>query len=124
MDRGRKLRKHIFRILEPAALNGVTQCGKSQGYVAVDNGRGLLKTRLFRQIWEIEHRAEGLEPQLVRLIARPGSVGGWSTHRAASRRAGTRLDGAGQGPEGPHLLGVVLVDLETTGDETVGIRLS
>src|SRR6266568_2399010 len=112
MDRGRKLRKHIFRILEMAALNGLTHCSKSEGHIAVDDGCRLVKTRIFREIWEVEHGAERLETELVRLVARSGAMGGWSTHccpGGACSRA--RLDGARQSSEGSHLLAIVLIDL-------------
>ena len=69
MDRGRKLRKHIFRILKPAALNGLTHRGKSQRHIALNDRRRGVGNLIFSQFWEVEERAEHLEPELLPSVA-------------------------------------------------------
>src|SRR5512146_44248 len=120
MDRGRKLRKHIFRILEPAALNSLTQRGKSEGHVALDNCRRGLRSRVFCQFWEVEQCPEHLEPQLLSSVARPGLMRASGTHWppcGTGPRPG--LERPGERFEAPDLVGAVLVDLQAARHQAV-----
>ena len=69
MDRGRKLRKHIFRILEPAALNGLTHRSKSERHIAVHNAGRRVGNLIFCEFWEVEERSEHFEPELLPSVA-------------------------------------------------------
>src|SRR5690349_23173944 len=124
MDRGRKLRKHIFRILKSAALNSLTQCGKSQRYVPVNNCCRGLRSRVFYQFWEVEQGPEHLEPQLLSSVARPGLVRASGTRwPPCGSHSGASLQRPRERLEGPDLLGAVLVDLEPSRHQPVGERL-